>query len=75
MPRKSRASASSTYDVDFPLFAKIDVNGANAAPLYRELTNRVPGFLGSKQVKWNFTKFLGQPRSRYDPALCPDRAG
>ncbi len=65
-----------TYDVDFPLFAKIDVNGANAAPLYRELTNRVPGFLGSKAIKWNFTKFLvsrdGGTIKRYAPTVKPE---
>ncbi len=47
-----------TYDVDFPIFAKVDVNGINAAPIYRELKHRVPGVLGTEAIKWNFTKFL-----------------
>ncbi len=47
-----------TYGVSFPLFAKTDVNGANAAPIYRHLTGEAPGLLGSEAIKWNFTKFL-----------------
>ena len=46
------------FGVDFPLFGKIDVNGDNAHPLYRHLKEEAPGLLGSKAVKWNFTKFL-----------------
>ncbi|PXA92773.1 glutathione peroxidase [Nostoc sp. 3335mG] len=49
---------SLTYDVSFPLFAKVDVNGADAAPLFRALKKAAPGVLGSEAVKWNFTKFL-----------------
>ena len=64
-----------TYDVDFPLFAKIDVNGDNAAPLYRYLKDKVPGLLGSKAIKWNFTKFLvdraGNTIKRYAPLVKP----
>ena len=63
------------YDVDFPLFAKVDVNGDNAAPLFRELTARVPGLLGSKRIKWNFTKFLvsrdGTTIKRFAPTVKP----
>ena len=50
-------------------FAKIDVNGANAHPLYKYLTNEKPGVLGTEAIKWNFTKFLidsrGEPVKRY----------
>jgi len=49
---------SLTYDVSFPVFAKVDVNGAEAAPLFRALKKTAPGVLGSAAVKWNFTKFL-----------------
>jgi glutathione peroxidase len=47
-----------TYDVSFPMFAKIEVNGANAHPLYRALKKEAPGLLGTEAIKWNFTKFL-----------------
>lgn len=46
------------YGVSFPMFSKIDVNGDNTAPLYQELKTLAPGLLGSKKIKWNFTKFL-----------------
>ncbi len=46
------------FGVSFPLFEKIDVNGANAHPLYQFLTKAAPGILGSEAIKWNFTKFL-----------------
>ena len=64
-----------TYDVDFPVFAKVDVNGANAAPLYKHIKDQVPGILGSKGIKWNFTKFLvdrsGKTVKRYAPLVKP----
>jgi glutathione peroxidase len=64
------------YGVTFPLFAKIDVNGADAHPLYRHLKKAAPGLLGSEGIKWNFTKFLvsrdGQIVKRYAPALAPE---
>ena len=47
-----------SYDVSFPMFAKIEVNGANAHPLYRALKKEAPGLLGTQAIKWNFTKFL-----------------
>lgn len=47
-----------TYQTTFPLFAKISVNGTNTHPLYRYLKDQAPGILGSKNIKWNFTKFL-----------------
>jgi glutathione peroxidase len=59
------------YDVTFPLFAKIEVNGPNAHPLYQYLTSARKGLLGSKAIKWNFTKFLidrgGVVSKRYAP--------
>ncbi len=63
------------FKVGFPLFAKIEVNGEGAHPLYKYLTHEVPGILGTKAVKWNFTKFLvgrdGIPISRYAPGTTP----
>lgn len=65
------------FGVRFPLMAKIDVNGANAHPLYRWLTAQAPGVLGTKAIKWNFTKFLvgrdGQVIRRYAPQEAPAR--
>ena len=52
---------SLTYDVTFPMFAKVDVNGERAHPLYRYLKQEAPGLLGSEAIKWNFTKFLVGP--------------
>ena len=67
---------SLTYDVTFPVFAKIDVNGGDTAPLYRELKKVAPGLLGSEAIKWNFTKFLidreGKVVSRYAPTTKPE---
>jgi glutathione peroxidase len=66
---------SLTYDVTFPVYAKIDVNGADAAPLYRWLKKAAPGVLGTEAIKWNFTKFLidraGQVVGRYAPTTKP----
>jgi len=63
------------FGVTFPLFAKIDVNGENASPLYTFLKEAKPGLLGSKRVKWNFTKFLvdqkGNVVGRYAPTTKP----
>ena len=68
-----------TYDVDFPLFAKVDVNGDNAHPLFQLLKKQAPGLLGSEAVKWNFTKFLvdkhGKVQDRFAPATKPDGLG
>jgi glutathione peroxidase len=65
-----------SYDVTFPLFAKIDVNGDGAHPLYRHLKKERPGLLGSEAIKWNFTKFLvgrdGAVLKRYAPTDTPD---
>jgi glutathione peroxidase len=49
---------SLNYDVSFPMFSKVDVNGDHAHPLYQYLKNEAPGLLGSRGIKWNFTKFL-----------------
>jgi glutathione peroxidase len=63
------------YGVTFPLFAKVDVNGADASPLYRHLKKAKPGLLGSEAIKWNFTKFLvdreGNVVERYAPNAEP----
>jgi glutathione peroxidase len=65
-----------TYDVTFPMFAKIDVKGPNAAPLYDYLTAQKKNFLGGKNVEWNFTKFLidheGRVRGRFSPLTKPE---
>lgn len=64
------------YGVTFPMFAKIDVNGANSHPLYRYLKQNAPGLLGSEIIKWNFTKFLidrnGKVIRRYAPSKTPE---
>ena len=63
------------YGVSFPMMRKIEVNGAGAHPLYRWLTAEAPGLLGSKAIKWNFTKFLvgkdGRVLRRYAPQDAP----
>lgn len=64
------------YDVSFPLFAKIEVNGSNADPLYEYLKSEGKGLLGTEAVKWNFTKFLvdrqGRVVKRYAPQTKPE---
>jgi glutathione peroxidase len=64
------------YGVSFPMMAKIDVNGPKADPLYQWLTAEAPGILGSKAIKWNFTKFLvgkdGKVIRRYAPTDKPE---
>jgi glutathione peroxidase len=65
------------YGVSFPMMAKVDVNGANASPLYKWLAAEAPGLLGSKAIKWNFTKFLvgkdGHVIRRYAPQDAPQK--
>jgi len=65
------------FGVSFPLFAKVQVNGGDAHPLFVQLKQRAPGLLGSKAIKWNFTKFLvgrdGQVLRRYAPQDAPER--
>ncbi|MET3598768.1 glutathione peroxidase [Martelella mangrovi] len=64
------------FSVDFPMFAKVDVNGDDAHPLFKYLKKERPGFLGSGIIKWNFTKFLigrdGEPIKRYAPTVKPE---
>ena len=68
------------FGVSFPLYGKIEVNGKNAHPLFRYLTEKAPGLLGSKRIKWNFTKFVvdreGRVVKRFapkdDPAVMED---
>jgi glutathione peroxidase len=63
------------YQVGFPMFSKVVVNGANAHPLFKFLVEKAPGFLNSKPIKWNFTKFLvdrnGNVIKRYAPITKP----
>ena len=70
---------SSNYNVTFPLFAKIEVNGSNAHPLYKHLKSEKKGLLGSEAIKWNFTKFLigpgGAVLKRYAPTDTPESIG
>ena len=65
-----------SYDVSFPLFAKVEVNGSGQAPLYSFLKHERPGLLGLKAIKWNFTKFLvdreGRVVERFAPTAKPD---
>ena len=67
---------SLTYDVTFPMFAKVDVNGEEAHPLWKHLKGERPGLLGTEAIKWNFTKFLidrgGNVVKRYAPTDEPD---
>ena len=66
---------SLNYDVSFPMFAKIDVNGSDTHPLYKYLKHEAKGLLGSEAIKWNFTKFLvdkeGEVVKRYAPNDTP----
>ena len=68
---------SAKYNVTFPMFAKIDVNGTRAHPLYQYLKEEKKGLLGTEAIKWNFTKFLvdrqGEVVRRYAPTTAPDK--
>jgi glutathione peroxidase len=70
------AFCSDKYEVSFPMFAKIEVNGDAAHPLYKHLKAEAPGVLGTQAIKWNFTKFLinkdGSVYKRYAPQVKPD---
>ncbi|RAO75287.1 glutathione peroxidase [Dyella jiangningensis] len=74
-----RNFCSTSYDVTFPMFAKIEVNGEGAHPLYKWLKSEGKGILGSEGIKWNFTKFLvdsdGQVVKRYAPTDTPEKIG
>lgn len=64
------------FNIKFPLFSKIEVNGENTHPLFDFLKSKAPGILGSKRIKWNFTKFLvnkeGEVVKRYAPTTKPE---
>jgi glutathione peroxidase len=65
------------FNLSFPLSKKVEVNGDNAAPIYKLLKDAAPGVLGSKRIKWNFTKFLvnkqGDVIKRYSPTTTPEQ--
>lgn len=65
------------FNISFELFSKINVNGDNTHPLYKHLKQQAPGILGSKRIKWNFTKFLinrdGEVVKRYSPTTKPEQ--
>ncbi len=67
---------SMNFGVTFPMFSKVNVNGDDAHPLYRHMTEEAPGLLGIKAVKWNFTKFLinrqGKVVKRFAPTVEPE---
>jgi glutathione peroxidase len=64
------------FNIKFPLFSKIEVNGENTHPLFTFLKSKAPGIMGSKRIKWNFTKFLvnkeGEVVKRYAPTTKPE---
>ena len=68
---------SLNYQNTFPIFAKVDVKGSDAHPLFDFLTNEKKGLLGTESIKWNFTKFLinkdGEPVARYAPSTTPEK--
>jgi glutathione peroxidase len=74
-----KSFCSLNYDVTFPMFTKIDVNGSNTHPLYKYLKHEAKGLLGSEAIKWNFTKFLvdkdGTVAKRYAPTDAPESIG
>lgn len=63
------------YGVTFPMYAKVEVNGGNTHPLFKHLKKQAPGFMGSQNIKWNFTKFLvgkdGEVLKRFAPTITP----
>jgi glutathione peroxidase len=71
-----REFCSTQYDVTFPLFAKIEVNGGGTHPLYQYLKSHAKGLLGTEAIKWNFTKFLinraGEVEARHAPQVTPE---
>ena len=74
-----KSFCETNYGVEFPLFSKIEVNGAGTHPLYQYLKHAAPGLLGSEAIKWNFTKFLvdrsGNALRRYAPTDTPEKIG
>jgi glutathione peroxidase len=63
---------SLTYDVTFPMMAKVEVNGAGTHPVYQILKREAPGLLGTEAIKWNFTKFLVAPDGRVEKRYAPN---
>jgi glutathione peroxidase len=74
--KQIKSFCETRFDVSFPLFAKIDVNGPGTHPLYEFLKSAEPGLFGTEAIKWNFTKFLvakdGSVRKRYAPQTKPE---
>jgi len=74
--KEIKSFCETSFGVTFPLFAKIDVNGESAHPLYQYLKEAKPGLLGTEAIKWNFTKFLigrdGEPVKRYASRDTPE---
>jgi glutathione peroxidase len=70
---------ATNYGVGFPMFAKVEVNGPGAHPLFEHLKAEAPGLLGTRRIKWNFTKFLvdreGRVRARFAPSTKPESLG
>jgi glutathione peroxidase len=66
-----KSFCSLKYDVTFPMFAKVDVNGEGAHPLFKALKARAPGVLGTQPIKWNFTKFLIDKQGRVVKRFAP----
>lgn len=70
------AFCEKNYGVTFPIFEKVDVNGDDTAPIYKDLKSEAPGLLGTQKIKWNFTKFLisrkGEVIDRYAPTTKPE---
>jgi glutathione peroxidase len=69
--REIASFCSLTYDVKFPMFSKVEVNGDAAHPLFKWLKQEAPGLLGSEFIKWNFTKFLVDPRGKVVKRFAP----
>ncbi|MEE2900806.1 MAG: glutathione peroxidase [Myxococcota bacterium] len=71
-----QAFCKTKFQISFPVFGKIEVNGSNTHPLYEYLKRKAPGLFGSKKIKWNFTKFLVDPNGkvirRYGPNVLPE---
>ena len=72
-----KAFCALTYDVKFPMFAKVEVNGPGTHPLWKWLKTQAKGILGSESIKWNFTKFLigkdGKVVARFAPTVTPEK--
>ncbi len=78
-PEEIAGFCATNYGVGFPMFAKVEVNGPDAHPLFEHLKAEAPGLLGTRGIKWNFTKFLvdreGKVRERFAPSTKPETLG